>query len=163
VRATRRKFYQTNEDENSYLASVSDLVSGLLYIFIITLMVFALGLKNQERVKEDEVAKLTGADRARQQMLVALQKRLMSEGVEVKIDPVQGVLRLQEGILFGFGEAELGAPGIAVVQKLGRVLDDVLPCYTNPRATGSECPPEAAMQSSMPSSLRVIRMTSLLP
>jgi len=55
---------------NSYLASVSDLVSGLLYIFIITLMVFALGLKNQ-KVKEDEVAKLTGADRARQQMLVA--------------------------------------------------------------------------------------------
>jgi len=46
------------EQEQSYLASVSDLMSGLMFIFVITLMVFALSLKGTQVDLREEVEKL---------------------------------------------------------------------------------------------------------
>ena len=59
----------TGQGGNNYLASVSDLVSALIFVFIIMLAVFAYQLAN---VTED----LTAADETRDRMLVEIASRL---------------------------------------------------------------------------------------
>jgi len=119
-----------NVDEGSYLASVSDLMSGLIFIFIIVIVVFALGLKEQEIKKEDEVRRLKGAAEERTRLLERVRDDLTKAGIQVTIVPEQGVLRLGEGILFGLGRADLDLQGQATVSHLATVLGRVLPCYT---------------------------------
>lgn len=130
-----------NIDEGSYLASVSDLMSGLMFIFIIVIVVFALGLKEQEVRKEDEVRRLRGAAEERTKLLEQVRDDLTKAGIQVTIAPEQGVLRLGEGILFGLGRADLDVQGQATVSHLARVLGQVLPCYTTapPAAVPQHC------------------------
>lgn len=122
-------------DEGSYLASVSDLMSGLIFIFIILLLVFAIGLREQEDRKEEEIKRLTGAAQERAALLKRLKDDLRAAGIEVVIDERQGVLRLGEAILFPSGRAELQGRGSDTVAKLATVLSNVLPCYTASSAT----------------------------
>jgi chemotaxis protein MotB len=125
-------------DEGSYLASVSDLMSGLLFIFVIVTVVYALGLKEQEVIKENEVKRLTGASEERRKLLERIRDDLKNAGVQVTIVPEQGVLRLGEGILFGVGRADLDEKGTSTVTHLATVLAAVLPCYTrSPNAASS--------------------------
>lgn len=121
-------------DEGTYLASVSDLMSGLIFIFIILLLVFAIGLREQEDRKQEEIKKLTGAAQERAALLRRLKDDLRRAGIEVMVDEQQGVLRLGEAILFPLGKAELQGGGEVTIQKLARVLADVLPCYTARRS-----------------------------
>lgn len=136
----------TLDEEGSYLASVSDLMSGLLFVFMIALMVFVLSLVEQEKSKEQEVKRLKGADEAREELLEELQRALIRDGVEIAIDSKQGVLRLKEGVLFQSGSADLGDEGDEVVAKIGTALADVLPCYTHSAATPrpTRCPERSA-------------------
>ena len=46
------------ESEQGYLVSVGDMMSGLLFIFIITLMVFAINFHKEKTKKEKEAKKL---------------------------------------------------------------------------------------------------------
>ena len=117
-------------------------MSGLLFVFMIALMVFVLSLVEQEKRKAQEVKRLKGADEAREELLQELQDLLTREGVEIAIDSKQGVLRLKEGVLFQSGSADLGAEGDTVVGKIGTALADVLPCYTHSDAAPrpNRCP-----------------------
>ncbi len=126
-----------SEEEGSYLASISDLMSGLLFIFIITLMVFAISLREQEKRKQDEVRSLKGSAEERVKLLNELKQSLKARGIVVEIDEEHGVLRLKEGVLFDSGRAELGAKGEFVVQNLSAVLGEVLPCYTKSKDSKS--------------------------
>lgn len=117
-------------DDADYLASVSDLMSGLLFVFMIALMVFALSFVFQEHLKKQELERLQGSDLAREELLRSIEERLRTRGVEVRVDARQGVLRLREGILFDSGSALLGEAGTAVVSVLAGVLAETLPCYT---------------------------------
>lgn len=111
-------------EEENYFISMTDMMVGLIFIFIILLMYYAL----QFRQVTDE---LSGADRTRTEILQKLQKTLKEKGVEVTIDTQNGVLRLPDAILFDSGHAELKEEGIQAVHKLADALDAVLPCYTD--------------------------------
>ena len=63
---------------HNYLASVSDLVSALIFVFIIMLAVFAYQLAN---VTED----LTAADETRDRMLMEIATRLKGSGMRVEV------------------------------------------------------------------------------
>lgn len=136
----RARTSQTSADESSYLASVSDLMSGLIFIFIIALVAFALGLREQEEERRTEVERLQGATRERQRLLESIKEDLEKAGIQVTIAPEQGVLRLGESILFPIGRADLGARGEETVDKLAQVLMHVLPCYT--KSTSAVAPPD---------------------
>ncbi len=114
--------FQT-QDEGGYLASVSDLMSGLIFIFIIMLVAFALGLQAQQD-------RLDRAKEERSALLEEIEKDLLKQGIAVKIEKRQGVLRLGESLLFDQGRADLGDPARRTVGKLAAVLMEVLPCYT---------------------------------
>lgn len=118
----------TTPHDGGYLASVSDLMSGLIFIFIIMLVTFALGLQAQQD-------RLDRAKEERSSLLEELEKTLKEAGIEVRVDLHQGVLRLGESLLFAQGRADLSDTARQTVARLGEVLLDVLPCYT-------QAPPE---------------------
>jgi len=79
---------QTKEEE-SYFVSMTDMMVGLLFVFLIMLMYFALQYK-------DNAQELLTADATRTTILEQLKESLKREGVEVQIDTETGVLRLPD-------------------------------------------------------------------
>jgi flagellar motor protein MotB len=111
-----------------YFASMTDLMLGLLFIFIIMLMAFALNLHEAEHRMSSAAKQLTEADMARRDMLhdiaVALQGRL-----PVTIDEENGTLQLGDDVLFPQGSADTYPEALPKLKFLADALDAVLPCY----------------------------------
>jgi flagellar motor protein MotB len=160
-------------DDDSYLASVSDLMVGMLFVFIIMLMGFALSYRSAEeqaeqdrsRLMQDsaevmaerealmaqrdalgEVAtELLERDEARAALLTGLQRELQGRAVAVTVDPANGVLRLPESLLFDSGAATLRPEGEAALQAVADALMQALPCVAEaPPALAERCPPGSA-------------------
>lgn len=112
-------------EEESYFISMSDMLVGLLFIFIILLVYFAVTFKQ----KEDY---LVGAGEARKKLLEQLEKDIEQKlpGVDVFINKETGILRLPEEVLFESNEYELSPRGQAAIKTVAAILADRLPCYT---------------------------------
>lgn len=115
------------EQDESYFVSMTDLMVGMLFVFIILLMAFALNLKEQE-------TKLTQTDKAREEMLRDIETALKNKGIPVTVLPESGVLRLPEQVLFDVNKSELQPKGLDAIGKLGEALDEILPCYAGDMA-----------------------------
>ena len=118
-------FDETHEaevEEENYFVSMTDMMVGLVFIFIILLMYYVTQFRDVEEY-------LTGATEARAEILRDLEKSLKDKGVPVSIDTQNGVLRLPEAILFDSAQVEL--KGQKEIGHLADALADVLPCYTD--------------------------------
>src|SRR3546814_10771552 len=96
----------------SYFMSMTDMMVGLLLIFIILLASFALNLK-------PKTEELTGANRTRAEILNDLQRSLKDKGLQVEIDTKTGVLRIHDDVWLDKGRWELSDKGQAAI-KIGR-------------------------------------------
>lgn len=105
--------------QDSFTISISDLMSGLLAIFILVLSYFILNFSQA-------TAQLTQNDVTRAELLRFLQRELEREGITVTIDDRHGILRISEGVLFDPGLADVKPQGQFVIQKLGGVLEIAL-------------------------------------
>ncbi|MBB4954939.1 flagellar motor protein MotB [Agrobacterium vitis] len=149
------------EDEN-YFVSMTDMMVGILFIFIIMLMVFALNFRQktdeqkdkleiaqelteqienlQARINE-EFALLDKADTARRQLLETIKDRLQAQGLSVQVDEANGVLRLTENaVRFASNKSDLDATARGNVQKIAQTLAQTLPAYA--RCVSPEACPE---------------------
>jgi len=134
----RRRGALAEEYGEGYLASVSDLMSGLIFIFVITLAVFALRLARTTVEHEEKTRQLVSAKQTREHILIDIKERLMRFGVRVEIIPEQGVLRLsEEGIHFPSGSTQPRPDHAPRVGRLAKVLAEVLPCYVASRGAES--------------------------
>jgi flagellar motor protein MotB len=154
------------EHEESFFVSMTDMMVGMLFLFIIMLMFFALKfsddsvdlreqnrlLEEQRKAAEEEKTRLRaqldllqGAQQARRAVVEQVYSSLKQQGVTVLIDRDNGILRLPESILFDVGRAELSPEGREAVAKLARALADVLPCYAKQpgSAPPEDCPATA--------------------
>jgi outer membrane protein OmpA-like peptidoglycan-associated protein len=140
---------QVAEEEESYFASMTDVVIGLLFVFIIMLMFFAMrfqeATQKQDVVTEKQnalIEDLTDAETARNTILQSIGTSLQKDGINVIIVKDEGILRLPEEILFERSNWELNkASAVNAVKSLARALDMVLPCYTfGPRSASENCP-----------------------
>jgi len=123
-------------EEENYFVSMTDMMVGLVFIFIILVMYYALQFRE---VTEE----LTGADKTRAEILQQIQASLKSRDIDVTIDTQNGILRLPDSILFDSGQDTLKPDGKKNVAQLAMALDEVLPCYTEQAAATSrraDCP-----------------------
>ncbi len=142
--AFQDNFETENAEGENYFVSMTDMMVGLLFVFIIMLMTFAFSYRQREDVSQDDINRLRKAVevvdqkiedlkkvyQTRAQFLEDMKNRLIDVGVQVNVDPATGVLRLGEGILFDPESSTLKQPaGPANIRKIGSVLADVLPCY----------------------------------
>jgi len=137
--------WRSEDSGENYLASVSDLMSGLVFVFILTLLVFALQMKDTEaRLKDTEVEHqqalnyLTNSDTIRKEILEKIESALLREGVRVTVDLDKGIIHVPEAILFPLGSAELRPEGERALASLAKVMIEVLPQYAGsvPAQTG---------------------------
>lgn len=133
-RGVRRS--RSEEEEESYFVSMADMMVGLLFIFIILLLYFAL----QFRQTTDA---LTSAGQTRREILETLKerldKRLKPYNLTVRIDAETGVLSLPNSILFDTGQFELKPEGRQAVGIVADELAAVLPCYADRLPGGPRC------------------------
>ncbi len=105
--------------QDSFTISISDLMSGLLAIFILVLSYFILNFSQA-------TAQLTQNDVTRAELLRFMQRELEREGIKVSVDEQHGILRISEGVLFDVGAADVKPQGQIVIRKLSNVLATAL-------------------------------------
>ena len=151
---------QRNENDagQNYLASVADLVAGLIFIFVIMLAVFAYQLAQTRTEYVTINDELRAAEETRREMLDAVAARLRDNGIRVEVLYEQGVLRLADNAVNFPSGLETPIPEHrANVGRLARAMAEVMPCYAagrNPEppdergdaGAGTFCPSEAAPQ-----------------
>jgi flagellar motor protein MotB len=141
-RLTNRRTLE--EDDEGFYVSMSDMLTGLLFIFIILLVYYAVNFKQkEERLKDERDAK-----EERAALLDDLERRLNARGIPVEIVKETGVLRLSDAqtarrsstkIMFQQTEAKLTPYGKFAVAALADELAQVLPCYVETTGSNLSC------------------------
>lgn len=128
------------EEDEGYFVSMSDMLTGLLFVFIILLMFFVF----QFRKTTEE---LTGANEARSLLLETLERELRAEKVDVEIDLANGILRLRGVTMFDLNAETLTPEGLRSVRIVANALARHLPCFTDtPRVDPHPCTREEAQR-----------------
>ena len=160
-----------SEDGENYFVSMTDMMVGVLFIFIIMLMMFALDFRTKTEVQENavdeahkiarkleelrgqvrsEITMLDEAQRVRREMLRDIESQLQAEGLNVRVDEASGVLRLAEdSVRFNPNEPELKGIALTNVSKIARVLERVLPRYSACRLQSNASPCRASGEPSV--------------
>lgn len=116
--------------EESYFVSMTDMLVGMLFIFLILLMYFALQMSQQKETYEQANDRLKGSALTRADILKQLAEELDKNDIKVSVDLSTGVLRLPNEILFSKGSADVSPKGEEALKVLAGSLQKVLPCYT---------------------------------
>jgi flagellar motor protein MotB len=141
----------TEAEGENYFVSMTDMMVGVLFIFVIMLMTFALDFQSTTDIQQssinvarqvalrlqgmqadvrDRLAQIDRSSQARRQLLVDIQTQLAAEGLDVAVDDANGVLRLTENaVKFDANRSELSDRARLNVDKIARVLDRVLGTY----------------------------------
>jgi chemotaxis protein MotB len=168
--------------DEGYYASMADLMAGMLFIFIIVAMVFAIDVrqdrveavaeaaaKAEARVKAEAEAKAelkspaTPLDRpvpvdmyieVRARLVEAIRDYLAARGVRVESEPREGLLRLPADRLFAPAGATPLHDGQVAFSHLADALDTYLPCL----AKGAPLPDSAVCKPFTEARLRTVRI-----
>jgi chemotaxis protein MotB len=148
-----------------YFASVSDLMVGILFVFLLMLSVFALNFRvaehdqevsrarfDIEKARADRVRELLeqaaaqlhqdieASSNARDRLLATLETTLSQRGIQVWVDRQAGILHLPGDLLFDTLSATLGPRQRDSVGILANALARILPCFT-PITDRTQCGP----------------------
>lgn len=140
-----------SEAGENYFVSMTDMMVGVLFIFIIMLMIFALDFRTKADVQDNavevahqvaqkladlqqdvksEIASMERSQQARSKLLTTLKSELKADGMDVQIDEASGVLRLTEdAVRFDVSQSALLERSKANVDRIARVLARVIPTY----------------------------------
>jgi flagellar motor protein MotB len=146
--------HENSEDsEENYFVSLSDLMTGVVFIFVILLCAFAFHYQNEvqklpqppapespplPRPKPDETTRpnevqmdllsklLRDRDESLKKNLSGLVAKLSDRGVRVLFDPSNGVIRLPEELLFARGNDMLSKKGERGLKVIAEELLPVL-------------------------------------
>jgi chemotaxis protein MotB len=110
------------EKREGYYVSITDMLIGLLFLFILMLMYFALQL----RVATQD---LVTAEETRNQLLEKIATYLREYNVRAEVDYRAGVLRLPDEILFEKAQDQPKQAGVAALSVLANAMTTHLPCY----------------------------------
>ncbi|SEA68385.1 OmpA family protein [Desulfuromusa kysingii] len=127
----RRSSYTYESEEGNYILSVSDLMSGLLFIFIITLVFFVIKYKSINK-------SLASRDQIRTEILHTVDEKIQDMNIEknldVYVDTKNGIITLRDKkdkMFFRSGMAQPEENGIMAIESLSDIFAGILPCYTS--------------------------------
>jgi len=122
------------EEENPYWVSFSDLMSGLLIIFILAAVALIIELTQKSEKWDEVLAQVKAAEDARDGLIEGIVRELEKDGIKVVINGV-GVITVPESSLkFRSGSADIPTDVLTqrVVNRIGEVLFSKL--YDDSRA-----------------------------
>lgn len=119
----------TLENDNPYELSFSDMMSGLLMVFILATIVLVLQLINIQVDLKTEKEQLTKAEKVREELLVEIRDALHQEGILVHLSENSTILRIPESVI-SFKSASYylptGAENERKIRRIGEVIDEKL-------------------------------------
>ena len=118
------------DEENPYWMSFSDVMSGLLVIFILASVILILQLMvKQEEIDESkvefeaEIELLKQAEEVRRNILIVAAETLKARGIQVEISENETVLRIPNDLLgFSTGQDDIQTRYEATAFEIGQVL-----------------------------------------
>lgn len=139
-----RKKRSAGEHQN-YLASVSDLMSGLLYVFILILVIAIFKLQSAS-VKAgagfvDYAEEMVDIGITSTRLVVELEDAIeKNTGLKVETQPENGVLRIPESaVSFKTGSDELDSDNKNKLKRIGGEVEKVLRCFIKVENPSSYC------------------------
>ncbi len=125
---TRSRKAKADHSDESYFVSMTDIMVGMLFVFILIIMYFSYQLKVQSEAQDDYAQSATDH---RTQLLNELKTFLEGDGsTKVEIDAEQGILRVPAGVLFESGVADIeeGSPSDLFLTKLALTFKSTIIC-----------------------------------
>ena len=130
-RRASRSTDQGGEEQN-YLATVGDLVSAFIFVFIIMLALFAFRLATATEDQASVTSELMAAGETRDHIVTEIATRLEASGIRVQVLLDQGVLRLSENAInFPSGSETPVARNRINVGSVARAIAEVVPCHVS--------------------------------
>jgi chemotaxis protein MotB len=120
-----------SDGEGGYLASASDLMIGLLFIFIILVVMLALEQRKQQAAIQEQRSKVVGAGDPLILVTKTLGDALKRVLPKIKVNEKTGVVSLPEDVLFPRGSAVLSPSGAEVLAQAAVELVKVMPCFAS--------------------------------
>ena len=118
----RQRHPVEEEKQPNFWASYSDLMAGMLLVFVLLLVIalfhFAEFNEQKEKILKAQEVRLKSFHELQKRLIGSLAEEMADEPVE--LDPDTGMLRIGSGILFGEGEAQLRPEGR---QQLDKIFD----------------------------------------
>ena len=112
------------EKSSHYNLCISDLIMGLLFIFILVLLKFML----EFQTKKDDLSKPLVE---RGEIVRSIKEDLKKEGIESEVDVKNGILRLSNVHYFNRGQYELNEKGKKDFKQIKEVLFKNIICYSD--------------------------------
>ena len=119
----RRPPSPPQQAENPYWMSFSDMMSGMLIIFILVCIALLLRLSQMEDQVSDNIEELKNASRVRSEILRDIFQELQAQGIEVLISDNDTILRIPENSFhFATGSFEITPELRGTAYFIGRAL-----------------------------------------
>ena len=121
------KFRGKVEDDNPYWISFSDIMAGLLVIFILAALLLIQQLTQQQDAVDKKVEEIEKANKIRSELLGDVQRALEHQGIIVEISDNESVIRIPSSTLnFASNHAEIPSQQQEVVEKIGIALVEAI-------------------------------------
>lgn len=113
------------DEENPYWLSFSDIMSGLLIIFVLASLVLVLELSQRKAMVDEKILERTKAEKVRQEVLQEIKEELLRKGIIVEVSDNETVLRIPDDQL-AFETNEYRVPPDEKYQKAVIEIGNVL-------------------------------------
>jgi len=100
IRAFERRHPRSPDEDNPYWISFSDIMAGLLVIFILACVLLIIKLSTMEERVHDAIKEIQNANQIRAAMLLEIRKQLAQQGIIVEISENYSVLRIPDERLY---------------------------------------------------------------
>jgi flagellar motor protein MotB len=115
------------EEDNPYWMSFSDILSGLLILFVLASMALILQLKETQDMATQQIDQLKKAEEIRRNLLEEVQAELRKQNIDVLVADNETVLRIPESTLnFRTNQYEIPDNYRSNVTTIGRELTKAL-------------------------------------
>lgn len=109
-------------DDGHYYISISDLMTSLLFIFILILSYVMLSFVKKEDVLTNKIKIIEQNIEHRGELLQSLKNELTSKEISIEIDKENGNMRLKSDLLFKSGSADISDEGKRQISEIARLF-----------------------------------------
>ena len=114
-----------------YNLCISDLIMGLLFIFILILLKFMLDYQDKKHDLSKPLVE-------RNHIIEDIAKELEKENIKVEVDKENGVLKLNDIHYFDVGQYKLSQKGKEDFKKIQKTLSRNIICYSHIKSQGTQ-------------------------
>lgn len=114
--------HQSFSEENHFWISISDLMTSLLFIFILILAYMILEYQDKQNIAQKKIEAFEKNVNARSELLHKLQLNLKKKGISVEIDTDEGAMRITRERLFDSSKADIRKDKIWIIKEVANEI-----------------------------------------